>query len=267
MARKKRRKAPPPPPAPQRQERFHTPFDNLRETLRQATPPATQQATPPPSQPSKPAAEPLPHQIKARQIAAQRRQRLEQHDQFVFREAMADVTPVPKDPRGRVDSLRRQPLPNGLPTAEEAGLAELRELVAGRLAFSIRFTDEYMEGVAPGVDQHLATRLHRGDFAIQGHLDLHGHTVEEAKLLVEQFLTGAYATGQRCVRLIHGRGKNSPDNRPVLKEHVQMWLSQGRLSRLVLAFATAPTTDGGAGAAYVLLRRAKPTPYKRAPKR
>jgi DNA-nicking Smr family endonuclease len=35
-----------------------------------------------------------------------------------------------------------------------------------------------------------------------------------------------------------------------------MWLSQGRLSRLILAFATAPIHDGGAGAAYVLLRRA-----------
>jgi DNA-nicking Smr family endonuclease len=40
-----------------------------------------------------------------------------------------------------------------------------------------------------------------------------------------------------------------------LKEHVQFWLSHGRLGRLVLAFATAPAVDGGAGAVYVLLRR------------
>jgi len=44
------------------------------------------------------------------------------------------------------------------------------------------------------------------------------------------------------------RGRNSKDNRPVLKEQVRIWLSHGRLSRLVLAFATAPFTDGGAGA-------------------
>ncbi len=119
----------------------------------------------------------------------------------------------------------------------------------------MQYTDEYMEGVAPGVDRNLAQRLYRGDYAIQAQLDLHGYTVDEAKVLIDQFLTNAYAMGQRCVRLIHGRGHNSRDNRPVLKEQVQTSLSQGRLSRLVLAFVTAPAYDGGAGAAYVLLRR------------
>ena len=106
------------------------------------------------------------------------------------------------------------------------------------------------------IDPRLAQRLHRGDYAVQAHIDLHGHTVEEAKVVVGRFLTSAYMAGQRCVMLIHGRGLNSKDNRPVLKEQVRIWLSHGRLSRLVLAFATAPLTDGGAGAVYVLLRRA-----------
>jgi DNA-nicking Smr family endonuclease len=119
--------------------------------------------------------------------------------------------------------------------------------------------------VAPGIDRRLAQRLHRGDYAVQAHLDLHGHTVEEAKASVDRFLTNAYSTGQRCVLLIHGRGRNSKDNRPVLKEQVQIWLSHGRLSRLVLAFATAPVTDGGAGAVYVLLRRAPHAPGCRRP--
>jgi DNA-nicking Smr family endonuclease len=142
-----------------------------------------------------------------------------------------------------------------LPTDDEISLAALQDFVEGRSAFTIQYTDEYMEGTAPGVDPHLVQRLHQGDFAIRGQLDLHGYTVEEAKVLLDRFLNQAYSGGLRCVRLIHGRGKNSPDNRPVLKEHVQMWLSQGRLSRMVLAFVTAPARDGGAGAAYVLLRR------------
>ena len=135
-------------------------------------------------------------------------------------------------------------------------LDELRDLVEGRGSFSIQCTDEYVEGVAPGVDHRLAQRLHRGDFAIQAQCDLHGHTVEEAKAAMQRFVSQAHASGQRCVRVIHGRGRNSKDNRPVLKEQVQLWLSHGRLSRLVLAFATAPAADGGAGAVYVLLRRA-----------
>jgi DNA-nicking Smr family endonuclease len=142
------------------------------------------------------------------------------------------------------------------PADEAAGLADLRDLVEGRLPFTIQYTDEYMEGIAPGIDRRLAHRLHRGDYAVQAHCDLHGYTVEEARAVVERFLNQAYTLGRRCIILIHGRGRNSKDNRPVLKEHVQLWLSHGRLSRLVLAFATAPATDGGAGAVCVLLRRA-----------
>jgi DNA-nicking Smr family endonuclease len=135
-------------------------------------------------------------------------------------------------------------------------MADLRDLVDGYGVFTIQYTDEYMEGVAPGIDRRLAQRLHRGHYAIQAYIDLHGHTVEEARLAVDRFLTTAYATGQRCVLIIHGRGRNSKDNKAVLKEQVQFWLSHGRLSRMVLAFATAPSTDGGAGAVGVLLRRA-----------
>ena len=85
-------------------------------------------------------------------------------------------------------------------------------------------------------------------------IDIDGSLHSGSGAIVRQ--AAAYAAGQRCVLLIHGRGRNSKDNRPVLKEQVRIWLSHGRLSRLVLAFATAPLTNGGAGAVYVLLRRA-----------
>ena len=205
------------------------------------------QMTPPPAAPP-PAAQ--------RQVERARQQARDRQEDATFLHAMADVTPLARDPRGRVGKRHRKPLVSGLPTDDEAALADLRGLVEGRSAFTIQHTDEYMEGVAPGVDRRLAQRLHGGDYAIQAQLDLHGYTVDEAKELVDRFLTQAFTTGQRCVRLIHGRGKNSRDNRPILKEYVHIWLSQGRLSRLVLAFATAPIHDGGAGAAYVLLRRA-----------
>jgi DNA-nicking Smr family endonuclease len=41
----------------------------------------------------------------------------------------------------------------------------------------------------------------------------------------------------------------------VLKESLRAWLSQGRIGRQVLAYATARPHDGGAGAVYLLLRR------------
>jgi DNA-nicking Smr family endonuclease len=57
------------------------------------------------------------------------------------------------------------------------------------------------------------------------------------------------------VLIIHGRGRRSKDQIPVLKERLKVWLSRGRVGRGVLAFCTARPADGGAGALYVLLRK------------
>ncbi len=258
MARKKRRRKSPPTPTPtssSRDEPFHAPFKDLKSDWKRQ---------PSPSSPEKPAPKPLSPLQVAQRAEQERRRRLEaereaeqtQRDLEAFQHAMSDVEPLAADRRGRVGKTRRTDrVP--LPSDDEITLAAFKDFVEGRSAFTIQYTDEYMEGVAPGVDERLVQRLHRGDFAIQEQIDLHGYTVEEAKILLDRFLNRAYVRGLRCVRLIHGRGKNSPDNRPVLKENVQVWLSQGRLSRLVLAFVTAPVRDGGAGAAYVLLRRAE----------
>ena len=243
MRRKKSRPTPPPAPQRPREEPFHSPFRDMQEQLRAVG--HARPATPPPAVPVVPPAPP-----------ARSPEALIQREKAVFLAEMAGVTPLPKDPRGRIEkpqALTPKPL---YPTNESEALADLRDLVEGRGEFTIQYTDEYMEGLAPGVDRRLAQRLHRGDYAVQSYLDLHGHTVEEAKVVVDRFLTSAYGVGQRCILLIHGRGLNSKDNKPVLKEQVRIWLSHGRLSRLVLAFATAPLTNGGAGAVYVLLRRA-----------
>lgn len=140
--------------------------------------------------------------------------------------------------------------------SEEAeAYAQLSDLVEGIGPFDISDTDEYIEGIAPGLDRRLLQRLRRGDYAIQDHTDLHGLTRDEARIRVEQFLNESRLRSRRCVLIIHGRGLNSKDQIPVLKESVRVWLTRGRISRSVLCFATARPTDGGAGAVYVLLRR------------
>ena len=252
MARKRRKSRPPILATAPQEEDFYRPFSDVKEKLRDAV---TRPAAKPPMPkgrrsptPSRQERDSAPGQAIVPADEQARRERA------LFLSEMAGVTPLPKDPRGHVDKPRPQRRVSAYP--EPDALDELRDLVEGRGAFSIQSTDEYMEGVAPGVDHRLAQRLHRGDFAVQAQCDLHGHTVDEAKVVMQRFVTQAYTAGQRCVRVIHGRGRNSRDNRPVLKEQVQGWLSHGRLSRWVLAFATAPATDGGAGAVYVLLRRA-----------
>jgi DNA-nicking Smr family endonuclease len=132
---------------------------------------------------------------------------------------------------------------------------ELRALVRGDAPFDLADGDEFIEGRVSGLDPGVVRKLRRGEFAVQGHVDLHGMTREEAKRAVEGFLRSSRSAGKRCVLLVHGRGLHSKDQLPVLKDALRTWLSTARFGRHVLAFATARPADGGAGALYVLLRR------------
>src|SRR5690606_39726930 len=58
-------------------------------------------------------------------------------------------------------------------------LAELCELVAGTAPFDLAESDEYIEGAVASLDRRLLRRLRRGEYAIQGHLDLHGYSRKE----------------------------------------------------------------------------------------
>jgi len=132
----------------------------------------------------------------------------------------------------------------------------LRALVSGDAPFDLSDTDEFIEGRVASVSHEIVRKLRRGEFAVQGHVDLHGMTRDEAKREVEGFLRASRNAGKRCVLVVHGRGLHSKDQLPVLKDALRTWLSTARFGRHVLAFATARPVDGGAGAIYVLLRRA-----------
>ena len=176
-----------------------------------------------------------------------------QSEEALFWEAMAGVKPLAHDARGHAPPP--EPRSAKIVSAEAEALAQLVDLVAGEGPFDMSCTEEFIEGRAPGVDRRVLIALKRGDYALQGHLDLHGLTRAEAKPRVEAFLDESRRLSRRCVLLIHGRGLNSKDQIPVLKESLRAWLCQGRIGKAVLAFCTARPCDGGAGAVYLLLRR------------
>src|SRR5206468_3173976 len=152
-----------------------------------------------------------------------------------FQQAVADVVPLDDRDRQRVEA----PLParpgRPLISDETEALTELAELVAGRAPFDITDTDEYVEGAVVGLDPRILSKLRRGEFVAQTHLDLHGMTAENARAAVDHFLLAAYRAGHRCVLIVHGKGRNSKDQIPVLKIRLAVWLARGQWSRLVLA--------------------------------
>lgn len=103
-----------------------------------------------------------------------------------------------------------------------------------------------------GLQDRQFRRLRRGQFRVDGQLDLHGYTAEAARVAVAGFLTQARQGGRRCVRIIHGKGRGSRNGRPVLKVQVNHWLRQ---RRDVLGFCSTLPADGGTGAVYVLLKK------------
>ena len=75
--------------------------------------------------------------------------------------------------------------------------------------------------------------------------------------MIRDFLLKNYQLGLRCVLVVHGRGLNSENHIPVLKERLPIWLTKGPVKKIVMAFSTAMPYDGGTGAIYVLLRKQK----------
>ena len=173
-----------------------------------------------------------------------------------FHEAMSDVTPLQEDKKKIISAPGPNIKPSHpAPDDEQQAMTHLFELVKGSIQMDITLTDEYIEGSVKGFDQKLMKRLKKGEFPVQEHIDLHGLTKQEAETKVKDFLIQSHKLGLRCVLIVHGRGLNSPDTFPVLKESLPIWLNRGPVRKIVLAFVTARPYDGGTGAVYVLLKR------------
>jgi DNA-nicking Smr family endonuclease len=179
-------------------------------------------------------------------------------DKAMFLDAVAGITPRGRDQRGQPARALPPASAEHLQIHDEDAevMAQLASLIDGDGTFDIADTDEYIEGAIEGLDKRILKKLRNGEFALHDeHLDLHGLTRDPARQSVEEFIQRTRTKGARCVLIVHGRGLNSKDNIPVLKEQLKSWLARGRIARHILAFATARPHDGGAGAVYVLLRR------------
>lgn len=175
----------------------------------------------------------------------------ESEEEFFLR-AMSDVTPLPKPDQDGPCPPQRSPVSLD-PDGEAESLSQLRMLVEYGQGFIVSETPEYMEGRGHQVSPEIPKKLHGGAYSIQAHIDLHGLNVPEAQQAFEAFLKEAITQGKRAVLVVHGRGLSSP-NQPVLKNRLYHWLTAGPWRKWVIAFTSARSCDGGAGATYVLLR-------------
>ena len=108
--------------------------------------------------------------------------------------------------------------------------------------------------VYAGIDRSSAKKLQQGKMALEARIDLHGLSQLAAYQRLQHFIQKSRQQGLRTILVITGKGK---DGRGVLRENVPQWLSEPPLSDAIIAFGTSRPQDGGEGALYVRLKRAR----------
>ncbi|TIR79782.1 MAG: DNA mismatch repair protein MutS, partial [Mesorhizobium sp.] len=110
--------------------------------------------------------------------------------------------------------------------------------------------------VAHSLDDQTHEKLKKGRLPIEGRVDLHGMTQDEAYSLLLTFLHRAHAGGIRYVLVITGKGSSSGGD-GILRRSVPHWLSTPAFRHLVSSHDHAARNHGGSGALYVRLRRTR----------
>jgi len=169
-------------------------------------------------------------------------------DLSLFREAVGEVRPVKND---RVETVVPR-VPVRVRQREKDDRSVMAALLDDLSENDFLETGEHLAWTRPGVQRAVLKKLKAGRYSIQGEIDLHGFTVEDARAELSGFLVAARQERRLCLRVIHGKGLMRGNGGPRLKPAVNAWLQR---SKHVLAFCSARISDGGTGAVYVLLRR------------
>lgn len=111
--------------------------------------------------------------------------------------------------------------------------------------------EDHLQFARNGISQRSLQKLKRGEHPIEGRLDLHQMTGNQALEATRNFLQKALQDGKRCLLIIHGKGNNDRYPGPILKNLISAWL---REQSYVLAYISAQRPRGGTGAVWILLR-------------
>ena len=96
-------------------------------------------------------------------------------------------------------------------------------------------------GAVTAMDKRTAQRFKRGDMPVDGRIDLHGLTLDQAHGALTGFIRRSHARGARCVIVVTGKG-GEKGIREIRRERPE-WLNRPDLRPLILAVTErAPMT-------------------------
>ena len=168
----------------------------------------------------------------------------------IFKEAMRDVLPLKKNKKNHfLAEQKPKPIPKKFLEDEKEALHETLSDDFESLEFFL--LQEDLHYLKKGHSTDIVKKLRQGFWKVQGSIDLHGLTSVEAKNELVTYISHCKANNIRCIIIIHGKGLNSKNKEPILKNKVKKWLMQ---KEEVICFVQAKNNEGGGGALKVLFR-------------
>lgn len=168
-----------------------------------------------------------------------------------FRAIMGDVKPLKQTPKVALQP-NSQPSANAAARRRAALLDDHQELneLSGEFVEQLE-ANSILSFQRPGVQHGVFRNLRLGKYRVDARLDLHRHTVEQARSAVNAFVKDCLQNDIRCALITHGKGEQRQQP-ALLKSCIAHWLPQ--LTE-VLAFHSAQKHHGGSGATYIMLRK------------
>ncbi len=116
------------------------------------------------------------------------------------------------------------------------------------------YLDLHRQPLSADAYRHKETKkiLKIGKIMVEGRLDLHGMTREQAQQRLQEFIAMAHQDRLSWVLIITGKGH--PDNPNTLRKLVPQWLEE---MPLATGYSTAKDQHGGQGAYYVRIKSYK----------
>ena len=87
-----------------------------------------------------------------------------------------------------------------------------------------------------------------------GIIDLHGFKLQEAKIILKNYVFQAFNNNKRNILIITGKGLNKTG---LLKKEVPIWLNEREIKKILISYEEAPKSFGGEGALIIRLKNKK----------
>ena len=173
-------------------------------------------------------------------------------DNDLFKKEIGEVKPIKR--KDTVDTYSQTPKPK--PIAKKF-IEDEKKVLVDSISDNFESIDYFLARdelfyIKKNHSPDIVKKLRNGSWVVEDSIDLHGLTSDEAKVALVEFISYCKQRGIRCIRIIHGKGYNSKNKEPVLKNKVKKWLIQ---KQEVIWFVQAHNHDGGGGALLTLLEK------------